>query len=234
MTTGRACSLYFAYGSNLCIRHMMRRCPDAVPLGKFTLTDSRLVFRGVADCAYEVGATCFGGLWRITPECERSLDGYEGVGSGFYRKEYVPLEVGEYEDTHMMLYVMNSVGIFPPAEHYLETIAQGYRDFRLPMDELRAAVRAAWDQKNPTSAENSRYHRIGRPRLAPRPSMGGEPKPKPVPDRPVVLLDYPRQPTLESWNDWQRRKKESRRVLVEEDDADLFDKWWEPGHSPLA
>jgi gamma-glutamylcyclotransferase len=244
----RPCSLYFAYGSNLCIRHMGTRCPDASPLGKFVLKDSKLVFRGVADCAYEPGAECHGGLWRITPECERSLDGYEGINSGFYRKEYVRLEDGEYEDTHLMFYVMNSTGIFPPAKHYLETIAQGYRDFRLPMDELKAAVAASWDQQKPTERERERHRRKGQPALAPRPRLDGEPDVQPAtryhsrievePRQPRLWTDSdltpPRNPTLQSWDDWQRKKKNSRRVTTAKDDPDLFDEWWEPGHSPLT
>lgn len=157
--------LYFAYGSNLNLAQMRVRCPKAKPVGSITLRDSRLVFRGVADCAYEPGATIPGGLWRITPECEAALDRYEGVASGMYRREMVPL-TGFDGETEMLLYAMNSTGIMPPSEGYLASIVQGYRDFKLPIKYLRDAVRASWDDKSPSHVERQRYRRIGRPALA--------------------------------------------------------------------
>lgn len=158
--------LYFAYGSNLNFAAMARRCPAAKPLGKWTLPDSRLVFRGVADVAHEPGAKCIGGLWRITPACEAALDRYEGIGSGMYRKEYLDVAGDEEGEDRVMFYVMNSTGIFPPSRGYLETIRDGYRNFKLPMKHLHKAVRASWDDKAPSHVERRRHRRTGRPALA--------------------------------------------------------------------
>lgn len=161
--------LYFAYGSNLNMRHMAWRCPKAVAIGKFSLHDARLVFRGVADCIFEEGSTCPGAIWRITPECEDRLDSYEGIASGMYRKEYVDLEGAPAGDDRMLYYAMNSTGIYPPAQHYLDVIKQGYRDFKMPMGPLLDAVRASHDKKAPTFRERQRARRSGRPALAARP-----------------------------------------------------------------
>ena len=154
--------LYFAYGSNLNKRQMASRCPGAVPLGRFTLDDARLVFRGVADVAYEPGAKCLGGVWRITPACEVALDRYEGVARGLYRREIVEIDNGE----SLLYYVMRSTGIFPPSWDYLESIREGYRDFKIPQRHLIDAVRASWDDKNPSHIERRRYRLKGRPALA--------------------------------------------------------------------
>src|SRR5215471_3552853 len=105
--------LCFAYGSNLHVGQMAQRCPAAKPLGRIILPDWKLVFRGVADCVPEPGAVCYGGVWRITQDCERALDRYEGVRSGAYRKQYVPV-TGDVEG-EALIYVMNSTGIFPPS-----------------------------------------------------------------------------------------------------------------------
>lgn len=162
--------LYFAYGSNLNKDAMSRRCPDAEALGELFLSDARLIFRGVADCIEEPGATCPGGVWQITPACERALDRYEGVASGFYSKVYVPI-IGVPGEDSLMYYVMNSTGIMPPTRGYLSTIEQGYRDFGLPLADLKAAVKQSWDDKDKTYFERRRRHKDGHAPLAPTNSI---------------------------------------------------------------
>ena len=171
--------LMFAYGSNLHVAQMANRCPAAEPLGRMILRGWRLVFRGAADCVRESGAACYGGLWRITPACERVLDRFEGVASGVYRKEQVPSE-----NDPALIYCMNSTGIFPPSEDYLKVIEEGYLDFHMPAEAfrlLREAVQASWDNKAPSHMERLRYQHEGRPRLAlpparkPGPAGRGEP-----------------------------------------------------------
>ena len=86
--------LYFAYGSNINLDQMAQRCPDARVVGPVTLENYELLFRGnlrgagVATIAPREGSTVHGLLWNITPECERSLDYYEGYPH-LYGKEPV-------------------------------------------------------------------------------------------------------------------------------------------------
>lgn len=162
--------LYFAYGSNLNIAQMARRCPRATPIRAFALKDWQLVFRGVADIVQKSGAVVWGGVWDITDECERALDRYEGLSSGLYRKVHGKLAQPIAGQTEMMFYVMNSEGIFPPSEDYLDAIREGYRDFDLKPKTLRDAVRRSHDKKAPSHHERQRYARTGRPRLATRPA----------------------------------------------------------------
>jgi hypothetical protein len=165
-------SLYFAYGSNLNLDQMQRRCPAAVPLDKLYLPDARLVFRGVADVVLEPGAECPGGLWRITPACERALDRYEGYrsdGSGMYRKIYITLPGLPDGETQIMLYVMRSTGIMPPAHHYYNVIEDGYADFGLETNALLAALKNAHDAMHLTHVERKRVRRNGRPTVKARP-----------------------------------------------------------------
>lgn len=165
--------IYFGYGSNTSIEHMKARCPKAKPLGKFWLRSARLVFRGVADCIHAPGERIPGVLWKITPECEAILDRKEGILSGAYRKIILPLNGYPGED-QVMLYVMNSKGIFPPSADYLRILRRGYKDFGLPTRYLNNALAHAWDDKNPSHHERQRYMRTGRPRLAERVSPKGE------------------------------------------------------------
>jgi hypothetical protein len=171
-------ALMFAYGSNLNIGQMAKRCPDAEPLGRMRLANWRLVFRGVADVIQEPGAVCYGGVWRITPRCEYALDLYEGIKSRMYRKEYIQIKPGKHGETRMMVYVMNSTGIMPPSDYYLGVIEEGYRDHRMPKDaykRLEEALRGSWDDKNPSHIERQRRRRNGRPTLAAYPEMPAMP-----------------------------------------------------------
>jgi gamma-glutamylcyclotransferase len=166
--------LYFAYGSNLNLRQMQHRCPDAVPLDKYMLRGARLVFRGVADVISDEGGTAPGGLWRITPDCEARLDRYEGYrpddpDGGMYSKEILLLDDLPDGETELMLYTMNSTGIYPPSEGYYSGIVDGYRDFGLPLAPLRLALKHSHDAKHPSHVERRRTRRMGRPALAPRP-----------------------------------------------------------------
>jgi hypothetical protein len=152
--------LYWAYGSNLSVEAMKRRCPRARKISSLILPDARLVFRHVADVEYHKGASCPGGLWRITEQCEAVLDRYEGVRGdhGLYSKIYIKLQYNGRE-RRCLIYQMNEDGIAPPGEGYLGVIAQGYMDFDLDLAQLDEAVMRSWGEKNRTPAINRRIRR---------------------------------------------------------------------------
>lgn len=199
-------TLYFAYGSNLNIEQMKRRCPNAKPLGSYVLSDSRLVFRGVADCIFEEGAECQGAVYQLTPECEKALDGYEGIEAGTYRKEHIPLTEPFEGEQELLVYVMNSDGIFPPSQRYLDLIIKGYKDFELPLEELRKAVRHSWKNKKPSWRERRRDRRDGHPKLGLSKTVTADHKPveppKPHVDGVATKAEKKwKQPDFFSWED---------------------------------
>ena len=151
----RKTSLYIAYGSNLNVRQMKTRCPEAEPFlrRKFALNDSQLVFRGYADVIYSPGHQAPAGLWRITKSDERALDLYEGVDSGLYSKEPVVLSDG----SDALIYVMNDDGVAPPNRFYLDTIRVGYDNFKLDPAYLDEAVDRSWDGKEHSELTKMRY-----------------------------------------------------------------------------
>lgn len=164
---------YFAYGSNLNEHAMMRRCPDAIKVGALTLTSCKLVFRGVADVELtgDESDTCVGGLWRISDSDEWALDGYEGFNSraperGLYRKLYFVIGTSDGKAHDCLVYKMNSTGIMPPSEHYLDVIKEGYGDFGIPLDRLDRALQESWNDKNPDDLLKRRYVAKGKPKLA--------------------------------------------------------------------
>lgn len=143
---------YAAYGSNLNMRQMAHRCPDAEPVTKLTLPNYRLVFRGVADVEHHEGARVHLGIWRITKRCEKALDRYEGYRNhapkhGLYRKAYLPFRYrGDRHEA--LIYLMNRDWYSPPDAHYLEVIRQGYEDFGFPVDALEDAALYDPDRRN--------------------------------------------------------------------------------------
>ena len=123
--------IYAAYGSNLNLEQMARRCPYATVIGNAELPGHRLVFRGfnggaVATVEPQEGSSVPVLLWEITPRDEQELDRYEGWPS-FYRKETVVVAY-EGQLVEAMAYIMNEgrpVGM--PSIGYLKAICNGYQ-----------------------------------------------------------------------------------------------------------
>jgi gamma-glutamylcyclotransferase (GGCT)/AIG2-like uncharacterized protein YtfP len=83
-------------------------------------------------------------IWEIDQWDEMALDRYEGVSGGYYTKETMEVEVaGKKKEALIYIMTPNPYGI--PADGYLETIEQGYKDFNLPFSYLNEAVRHAID-----------------------------------------------------------------------------------------
>ena len=128
---------YFAYGSNMNPVQMRDRCPDATPVGVATLRGWEIAIneRGVAtivhdeetDSLEEMGAV-EGVLWSVTDKCLQSLDGYEGVARGVYRRKVVQVERAENR-IDAVTYVASSCGRGDPRPGYLELILEGADQF---------------------------------------------------------------------------------------------------------
>lgn len=101
--------LYFAYGSNMDVDQMANRCPDAILVGKASLHDHsfELDHTGVATVVERKGSQVYGVLWLISESDERNLDRYEGVGTGCYRKESLPILDSEGRSLPALVYISN-------------------------------------------------------------------------------------------------------------------------------
>ncbi len=129
---------YIAYGSNLNLRQMARRCPTAKVVGTALLKDYQLTFRGVATIEYEQGKMTPVGIWDIDDSSERALDRYEGYPY-LYRKEYLEVEC-KGETMKCLVYMMNDGKPNLPNMSYYEAIQQGYRDVGLDESFLIGAL----------------------------------------------------------------------------------------------
>ncbi len=130
---------YIAYGSNMNIEQMSRRCPNAKPIGKTVLKNYKLVFKGVADIEKSESEEVPIVVWEITKECEKALDIYEGYPR-LYRKEYVPILINGKTEL-AMVYVMNYAKGAKPSEYYYNVIKQGYKDFDINIAPLEKALK---------------------------------------------------------------------------------------------
>ena len=95
-------TLYFAYGSNIDLEQMARRCPAAQVVGPATLENYELAFRGsgFATIMPKEGSVVHGLLWSITPLCEQALDRYEG-----YPRHYTPQAVARIQSLRPKIFI---------------------------------------------------------------------------------------------------------------------------------
>lgn len=136
-------TLYFAYGSNISKKGMRHRCPGSKAIGTAILPDYRLTFRGVADVEPSLGDLVMGALWKCPPQDIASLDRYEGVRGGFYRKEVLTVQA-EDGPVEALVYIMCPTLLDNqslPSQGYFNTIRDGYIDFGLPFPSLSEALR---------------------------------------------------------------------------------------------
>ncbi|MDC0854818.1 gamma-glutamylcyclotransferase [Candidatus Pelagibacter sp.] len=131
--------LYFAYGSNLNLFQMKRRCKDSIFLKKINLKDFRLTFRSkyrAADIEYKKYSIIPGGLFEISKTDEKKLDVYEDFPI-LYKKYYF-----YYYGKRVMTYTMVNKSEFRfPTERYLNIVKQGYRDCDLDIKYLLKALK---------------------------------------------------------------------------------------------
>ena len=162
--------LYFAYGSNINLDQMAHRCPAAQVVGPVVLDGYKLLFRGnsrgngVATIAPHKGRKVYGLLWKITPECEKALDIYEGFPR-LYDKQDVTVQGKDGREFTVMAYVMTGLWREPsvPSSYYYNGILEGYRQNGLPAASLKRAwehsvkeVHAATKQVNSLFSQPSR------------------------------------------------------------------------------
>lgn len=121
---------YIAYGSNLNLPQMERRCPTAKRVGIGEIKDYQLLFRGNKESAVATIEPSKGNIvpaliWELQKSDEKSLDRYEGFPF-FYHKEFMEVEING-EVAEAMVYIMNDgYEIGMPSDYYLNTILDGY------------------------------------------------------------------------------------------------------------
>ena len=130
--------LYFAYGSNLNLFQMKRRCKDSVFIKKYELKGYRLNFRSkyrAADIEKSKNSLVPGALFEISKSDEKKLDVYEDYPI-LYKKLYFTY----YNKTVMTYIMVNKTEFRYPTERYLNVVKRGYKDCKLNMKYLKIAL----------------------------------------------------------------------------------------------
>jgi len=135
--------LYFAYGSNLNIVQMKRRCPDSEIVSKVKLKGYKLTFNRVADIIETPRGIVHGAIYEVSDADIRNLDVYEGYPS-LYKRIDVEVEDDVGKMYKAFVYVMVVKGLGSPSESYYNTIKQGFKDWKLPMQSLINARKRVW------------------------------------------------------------------------------------------
>ncbi|MBQ6206952.1 MAG: gamma-glutamylcyclotransferase [Oscillospiraceae bacterium] len=141
---------YLAYGSNLNIRQMFRRCHGARIIGTGAIPDYQLLFKGSKTGAYltiepNPGSSVPVAVWSVTENDEKRLDRYEGFPDFYYKAEMSVLvtgiRTGKSKKRDAFVYIMREdspLGI--PSEAYVKTCVEGYMAFGFDTEILRDAI----------------------------------------------------------------------------------------------
>ncbi len=123
---------YFAYGSNLCVDQMARRCPNAADPRPAMLADHDWLIneRGVATVEPFDGSQVHGVVWELDDHDLATLDSAEGVPVRYRRDRLtVHTDAGPSE---AWVYIDHRVDPGPPRPGYLERIIDGAQHHGLP------------------------------------------------------------------------------------------------------
>lgn len=129
---------YIAYGSNLNLKQMEKRCPTAKVIATTTLKDFQLLFCGYATIIEKRGKSVQVSVWSIEKDDELNLDVYERFPD-LYRKENVKINING-DILVAMVYIINEVVARLPTTDYLDIIKEGYQDMNLDCHYLDDAI----------------------------------------------------------------------------------------------
>lgn len=127
-------NLYFAYGANMHPGQMEWRCPKAQAKQAFILRNWQLQFYSHATIEHRTGAEVAGVLWEITPECEQSLDAFEGYPSYYTKRTWIQ------DGVQLFFYEMTAPRSGRPSEGYVLDIAESYAFWHLPRELLTQSL----------------------------------------------------------------------------------------------
>ena len=136
--------LYFAYGSNMNVGAMARRCPRSKALGLARLERHRLAVmrEGWLTAVRASSSAVHGVLWSLALSDVAALDRYEGVSQGLYAKLMQPV-IDERAPKQAIVYVGANSGPGAARPDYMADVLAGARSWPLPPEGVEALERLA-------------------------------------------------------------------------------------------
>jgi hypothetical protein len=161
--------LYFAYGSNMDVEAMARRCPRSKPLGVARLMRHRLAImrEGWLTVTRDANGGVDGVLWTIALADVAALDRYEGLADGLYAKITQPVLVAGGAK-RALLYCGANAGPGVARADYIAGVLEAARRWRLPEATIARLERFALEAgvAAPPSADAAATPVKVRPRFA--------------------------------------------------------------------
>jgi gamma-glutamylcyclotransferase (GGCT)/AIG2-like uncharacterized protein YtfP len=136
--------LYFAYGSNMNVAAMGRRCPRSKALGLARLERHRLAVmrEGWLTAIRDSSATVHGVLWDLALSDVAALDRYEGVPQGLYAK-LTQAVIADRAPRQAIVYFGANAGPGVARPAYLAEVLAAARSWPLPAVGVEALERIA-------------------------------------------------------------------------------------------
>jgi hypothetical protein len=136
--------LYFAYGSNVNVDAMARRCPRSKALGLARIERHRLAVmrEGWLTAVRSPSSAVHGVLWDLALSDIPALDRHESLSQGLYTKEMQPV-IAERGPKRAIVYFGANAGpgVLRPA--YIAEVLVAARSWPLPAEGVGALERLA-------------------------------------------------------------------------------------------
>jgi len=145
--------LYFAYGANMDVSAMLRRCPRSKPLWPARLVRHRLAVmrEGWLTVARDPRAAVHGLLWDLSLADVPALDRYEGVARGLYNKLIQSVVAGQ-GPRQAIVYVGANAGPGVARPDYIAEVIAAARSWPLPPEAVEALEAIAIAGARPPTA----------------------------------------------------------------------------------
>jgi Gamma-glutamyl cyclotransferase, AIG2-like len=136
--------LYFAYGANMNVRAMARRCPRSKALGQARLLRHRLAVmrEGWLTVARDPRSAVHGVLWDLALADVAALDRYEGLPQRLYAKLAQPV-VAELGPRQAIVYFGANAGPGDARQDYIAEVIAAARSWPLAAETIEALERIA-------------------------------------------------------------------------------------------
>lgn len=144
--------LYVAYGSNLHLVQMKRRCSESKLIGTGYIKGYELRFKGVATITPNKTRKVLVAVFNISSNDELELDKYEGISNKLYRKEIILVTLDSGEIIECMVYILNNNRPDKmPSIYYMDIILTAYRELGFDLKYLLSAYEKSFKSERKQS-----------------------------------------------------------------------------------